>query len=127
MLFKNFATDASTRLAYDWYRTARAGDYGAPTLRLLLLSPAYDAARPATAPNLVQLVWEPYWQPPVNHKPPQAQWVQESITALSGSNLGVQLVPDTQNGNYDPLGQTVTGAPSALSFVFAAHSRLPSC
>lgn len=57
VLFKDFAADPSTRLAYDWYRTARAGDYGAPTLRLLLRSPAWDTANQNTAPNFVQMVY----------------------------------------------------------------------
>lgn len=57
MLFKDFATDPSTSLAYDWYRIANPAQSGAPTLRLLLHSPAYDAANPANAPHLVQLVY----------------------------------------------------------------------
>lgn len=47
----------STRLAYDWYRSARPTDYGAPALRLLLHSPAYDAAHPDTAPKVIALVY----------------------------------------------------------------------
>ncbi|KAI7836801.1 hypothetical protein COHA_009346 [Chlorella ohadii] len=105
VLFKTFATDASTRLSYDWYRLRLAENFAAPTLRLLLRSPAYDAANPGTAPKLVNVVYEPYWQPPVNHKPQFEQWVNEAITAASGSNRPV----DTKFGNTDPAGTTNGG------------------
>lgn len=50
----------STRLSYDWYRVnlgSGTDQYAAPPLRLVLRSPAYDAANPATAPRFVNLVW----------------------------------------------------------------------
>lgn len=50
----------STRLSYDWYRVnlgTGTDQYAAPALRLVLRSPAYDAANPATAPRFVNLVW----------------------------------------------------------------------
>ncbi|PRW44327.1 flagellar attachment zone 1-like [Chlorella sorokiniana] len=99
VLFKTFANAASTRLSYDWYRLnqANADQYAAPTLRLVLNSPSVN--------KLVNLVWEPYWQPPVNHKPPFDQWVNEAITATSGSNRPV----DTLYGNNDPAGSTSGG------------------
>lgn len=118
MLFKDFASDASSGLAYDWWRQARASDYGAPTLRLLLHSPAYDAANPATAPQFVQLVYEPYWQPSgdlgVNHLPQREEWVPEKITATSGSNRGVE----EKFANSDPAG-------SKTGEAGASAARLP--
>jgi len=52
---------------------------------------------------------EPYWQPPVNHKPQFEQWVNEAITAASGSNRPV----DTKYGNTDPAGTTNGALPNA--------------
>jgi len=35
--FTDFATDATSKMGYDWYiASARASDYGAPTFRLHL-------------------------------------------------------------------------------------------
>jgi len=40
-----------------------AENFAAPTLRLLLRSPAYDAANPGTAPKLVNVVYVSSWHP----------------------------------------------------------------